>query len=65
MGNPEIMNWVREHGKPVDAKLWKLEEEPDPNTDEPPTDPMQFFRRMQRSTQLYDLRPELGLKPAP
>jgi 4-amino-4-deoxy-L-arabinose transferase-like glycosyltransferase len=63
MGNPEILNWVREHGKPVDPKLWKPEE-PDHEDESKPDDPGQFFRRMRRSTQIFDLRPELGLKPA-
>jgi hypothetical protein len=69
MGNPEIRSWVRDHGKPIDAKLWKVEEpaspeEAEPKPDEPP-DPTRFLRRMRRMTQLYDLRPELGLKEAP
>ena len=74
MGNPEIMAWVREHGKVVDAKLWKaevptaVEPEDAPPAGEPP-DPARMmgrmFGRMRRMTQIYDLRPELGLVSAP
>jgi 4-amino-4-deoxy-L-arabinose transferase-like glycosyltransferase len=65
MRNSEITAWVREHGKAVDARLWKVQDpaeeaEPEPSPDEP-FDPARMFRRMKKMTQLYDLRPELGL----
>lgn len=68
MGNTEITAWVREHGKAVDAKLWKAQDpaeevEPEPSPDEP-FDPARMFHRMGRMTQLYDLRPDLGLVEA-
>lgn len=86
MGNTEIVAWVREHGKVVPSKLWKVEKptepdaEPDaepagpgpggPGPDEPgPGDPAfnpaRMFRRMRAMTQIYDLRPELGIKETP
>ncbi len=68
-GNSEIMTWVREHGKPVDARLWKPEEPADTRkTDEeagrpdgPGYGPMRMFRRLRGMAQLYDCKPEQGL----
>ena len=69
MGNSEIAEWVREHGKVVDSKLWKVDEpdeepEPTPAGDQFP-DPARMFGRMRRMTQIYDCRPDLGLVAAP
>ena len=70
MGNSEIMEWVREHGKVVDSKLWRDDEpededpEPAPGDDQP-FDPARMFGRMRRMTQIYDCRPDLGLVSAP
>jgi 4-amino-4-deoxy-L-arabinose transferase-like glycosyltransferase len=74
-GNSEVMDWVRDHGKVVDKKLWQTQEhadddEPDDKDLDPqaPPDPRemgQFFRRMRRMARLYDCRPELGLKASP
>jgi 4-amino-4-deoxy-L-arabinose transferase-like glycosyltransferase len=74
MGNTEITTWVREHGQAVDAKLWKVDEPADeeaeaegpmPMPGDPGFNPARMGRRMRRMTQIYDLKPELGLKPAP
>jgi 4-amino-4-deoxy-L-arabinose transferase-like glycosyltransferase len=71
--NAELMAWVREHGKPVDPELWKVEEPPlpeddeaeaatEPDDDPPPMPPGPgMFRRMRRMIRLYDCKPELGL----
>lgn len=66
-GNQEIITWVREHGRPVDPKLWRSDE---PGWGEeapaPPgaAGPMPPFGRVWRERQLYDCRPELGLVAA-
>ncbi|WP_435009183.1 glycosyltransferase family 39 protein [Tundrisphaera lichenicola] len=63
-GNSEIATWVREHGESVPQELWmKVETEEDGEADfaEGPDPMMPFPRRMRRMTQLYDLRPDLGL----
>jgi hypothetical protein len=66
----KITTWVREHGKVVDPKLWKVDEPP-PSADAeehgdapaagpgggPPMNPG-MIRRM---TRLYDCKPERGL----
>jgi hypothetical protein len=73
MSNNEIVDWVKEHGKVVDSKLWKIDEPAEPEEDEateappgsPGFNPARMFGRMRRMTQIYDLRPELGLKPSP
>lgn len=74
-GNQEIITWVREHGKPVDPKLWRADEPSDqedaapplPPADDtgPPTGPMPLFGRMRTMRRLYDCRPELGLVTPP
>jgi 4-amino-4-deoxy-L-arabinose transferase-like glycosyltransferase len=74
MANSAIVEWVREHGKVVDSQLWKAEpaaeaeaeptdDKPMPGPGDPDFDPSKMFRRMRRETQIYDLHPELGLKP--
>ncbi|MDR3636994.1 MAG: glycosyltransferase family 39 protein [Isosphaeraceae bacterium] len=69
-GNREILAWVREHGEPVDPKLWRIdepeseEEAPDPNAAAGPP-MMPPFARMRRMRKLYDCRPELGLIEPP
>jgi 4-amino-4-deoxy-L-arabinose transferase-like glycosyltransferase len=63
-GNAELMAWVRKNGKPVDAKLWQVEEPPPPAPNDgqpqPPGGPARWFARMRGMRQLYDCRPELG-----
>jgi 4-amino-4-deoxy-L-arabinose transferase-like glycosyltransferase len=60
-GNREVIAWVRENGKLVDAKLWQTPEEleraaqnKDSTGQTPPFDP-------RRRAELFDCRPELGL----
>ena len=63
MGNSEVMTWVREHGKVVDSKLWRVDE-PDREPELAPGDdpmPARMFRQMRRMTRLYDCRPDIGL----
>ncbi len=69
-GNAAIVAWVREHGKPVDPKLWKLDDpaeaskaEPPPVGELPPDPARAPSGRLRRQVQVYDLRPELGLTP--
>jgi hypothetical protein len=60
-GNREVIAWVRENGKLVDAKLWQTPEaleqvaqNKDSTGQMPPFDP-------RRGAELFDCRPELGL----
>jgi 4-amino-4-deoxy-L-arabinose transferase-like glycosyltransferase len=48
--NAEIMEWVRDHGKLVDAKLWRT------NADEEPDDPAPPGRPPRGLGELYDLK---------
>ncbi|MFO0953422.1 MAG: hypothetical protein U0835_20185 [Isosphaeraceae bacterium] len=57
-GNSEVMAWVREHGKLVDPKLWRLDE-PRGEADEEGGPPMPG--PMGRAAQLFDCRPEKGI----
>jgi 4-amino-4-deoxy-L-arabinose transferase-like glycosyltransferase len=61
IGNREIRNWVREHGKVVDVKLWQNQEETPPDPQPGPPGPFGGPRGMRMMRQLYDCRPELGL----
>ena len=57
--NREILAWVREHGKRVDAKLWQNQEPAKtPETTGGALGGM--FRRLMGRGQLYDFKPELG-----
>ena len=59
------MAWVREHGKEVDKTLWKNSEDDERPAAQPgqgsTPDPTRMSRMMQRSSKLYDCRPERGL----
>jgi 4-amino-4-deoxy-L-arabinose transferase-like glycosyltransferase len=59
-GNNEIAQWVREHGKVVDAHRWRSDDTMLPDAAGNDIAGGRLWRRggMQR---LYDLRPELGL----
>jgi len=70
-GGPDasrVHDWVREHGKVVDAGLWRDDEpaadsgpESADGPGRPPGGFLGFFRAMRRRAQLYDCRPEIGL----
>ncbi len=61
MGNREIVEWVREHGRAVEPKLWRGEGPAAPaEPDEGPPGPGRMMARMRRETKLYDCRPDLG-----
>ena len=64
-GGSAVMAWVREHGKEVDKSLWKNSEDDERPAAQPgqgsTPDPTRMSRMMQRSSKLYDCRPERGL----
>ena len=63
-GNPGVLAWVREHGKLVDAKLWKDQEPAAEGGSKADTGtlggPMGWFRRMGGAGRLYDCKPGRG-----
>jgi hypothetical protein len=65
-GNPAILDWVRRHGRPVDPALWRVDppDKPVGSTPEPRAQDVvrSYFAELRRGTQLYDLRPDLGLR---
>ena len=69
-GNSDVINWVREHGKVVDSQLWQpaAPAEPVENKNVAKEDNAQrdttTFRLPFRKSELYDCRPDLGLKEA-
>jgi 4-amino-4-deoxy-L-arabinose transferase-like glycosyltransferase len=63
-GNMEIMQWVREHGKEIDRRLWQPNEpaeSADPDASPTPARGRRGFGPGRRFERLYDCRPELGL----
>jgi hypothetical protein len=69
-GNSEVISWVREHGKVVDSQLWQPAAlaEPVENKNVVKKDDAQretaTIRLPFRKPELYDCRPDLGLKEA-
>ncbi len=72
MSNAGLLAWVREQGKVVDPKIWKVDEpseaSDEPDADDPfgpgpfgPGGPPAMIARMRRMSKLYDCNPELGL----
>jgi 4-amino-4-deoxy-L-arabinose transferase-like glycosyltransferase len=73
-----LADWVRKNGKPVDTALWHdiipEDGDKDSKATSPTTDPNTFNQSVSQDSssgrrlirlQLYDLRPEAGLVPAP
>ena len=73
-----LANWIREKGKPVDPALWSTvipeDGDKDSKATSPTTDPNTLNQSISQDSssgrrlirlQLYDLRPEAGLVPAP
>jgi 4-amino-4-deoxy-L-arabinose transferase-like glycosyltransferase len=66
-GTAEVMAWVRQHGKEVDARLWRAEEQTEGPRPPAPDGPGRRGgwggpgRPGGPREQLYDCRPELGL----
>jgi 4-amino-4-deoxy-L-arabinose transferase-like glycosyltransferase len=61
-GNSEIVSWVREHGKLVDSQLWQSPTHAESDNAQAGT---ARFRPPFRNPELYDCRPELGLREPP
>jgi 4-amino-4-deoxy-L-arabinose transferase-like glycosyltransferase len=66
--NAELLDWVRQNGRPVDPGLWRSDEPAGSGAgtargseDPAPGSPREMFALLRRETKLYDLRPGPGV----